>query len=155
LNILSADIATDSKRVTAVFRLAAMPADSSKMDQGSPGGREFQFTFTYLAPPAAGTTTPVQKSVTLTATQSPLGNKFQDGLGTGAFYPTSKQIHITVPFSALDISLKKGTVLSGLRAQSGRIVDTPGPLVALGPADLATSSKTYKAGYRSCIKVGA
>ena len=137
LDLLGADIATNATTLTAVVRLSALDAS----DSTAPGGREYQVVFT-----VAGTVYSVD------AVLAPTGNSWDAGKGTGIVDAAHKQVHVSVPLSALGIKVTRKTVFSTIGARSYRVGGSDG--LVLGKADAADSASSYTAGRPSCVKVG-
>jgi hypothetical protein len=151
LDIVSADVASDAKKLTAVVRLskAATAADSA------PTG--FRFLVLFSAP---GADDPVYLSAASTPgigqTYS-FGNDTADGLSdagtaTGVFDTAKNEIRITASLSELSAAagkIKPGTKLTDLTANSSRDFQA-----VITYADMAEGGKAYVAGSPSCVKVG-
>jgi hypothetical protein len=151
LDILSADVATNAKQLTAVLRLskAATSADSA------PTGFRFLVLFT-----TPGSDDPVYLSAASTPglgeTYS-FGTDAADGLtdggeATGVFDAAKNEVRITASLSDLSSvagKLKPGTKLTGLNANSSRDFQA-----VITYADRAEGGKTYVAGTPSCVAVG-
>jgi hypothetical protein len=171
-DVVSADIASNAKTLTAVIRLAGL----QNPDPESPLGMAYYVDFT-----APGDST----LYFLTARLYPTGNHFFFGYegsdpilplntlyavteGTGVVDTAKGEVHISVPLSAIakTVKLAKGEVLSGLTATSYRIFGQGVvPSQNVGPArapvgglseqmDTAVSRSTYTLGQASCVKVG-
>jgi hypothetical protein len=131
LDIVGADIATNSSTLTAVVRLAAVaPSDST-----APTGMEYQVVF------AVGTTT-----MAVDAVIAPNGTSWAAGKGKGVVNAAKKEIHISVPLSTLP-------KITGIGARTYRAVAND--QILLGNVDKADGASTYLAGQPSCVKVGA
>ncbi len=147
LDVLSADIASDAKNITAVVRVTALDAT----DTESPGGRTYYTYFT-----AAGV------DFYMTASRSAVGADtfsvgFVDTTGrsklagaTGVFDLAKKEVRVSAPLAAFaaQAKLTPGTSLTGLNVLSQRIV---GALTL--SADEAASDAAYTVGGASCVKV--
>ena len=138
LDILSADVATDATRLTAVIRVASLSGEGST----SPTGRSYSLVFN-----AKGTIVSVDGIV------GPTGTTWFSGKGTGTVDPAKKEVRIHVPLSALSVPIKPGDKLLDVKAQTWRWVH--GTRVVLGNVDTATTATGYTAGWPSCVKVGA
>jgi hypothetical protein len=160
LDILSADIASDAKLVTAVIRLAADPAG---VDPQAPLSKGYYFAFD-----VAGLDRPLYMSASVSPTT---GNSFswgtidpsangttrtKAGAATGTI--ANKEIHITVPVADLASKGKvnPGSKISGLTVDAYWVAGSPGPGVSGGfleAGDNATG-KSYIAGAKSCVTPG-
>lgn len=159
LDIVGADIASDSKSITAVIRLAN--------DAGSATLYAKRYIFQFNA---AGAKNPVALAAAIT----PTGNTYNWGYygttstGTGYTYPagtttgsiTGKEIKITAPLSELAAdenvgAIKSGAKISSIQVTSNRrvpsLTEVRGTLL---PADTATGKTPYYASSPSCVKVG-
>ena len=157
LDILSGDLASDGKKITAVLRLAG---DPSAANPQALGGKNYYVSFTAGGQPQflAAEFAPVLGATYSTGFEEDVngvGNKTSDTEpATGKV--DGNVITITAPLSAFGgrASLKPGKKLSGLTAEVFALVGTgaTGGLLAL--ADDATGSG-YTAGAASCVKPGA
>ena len=174
-DIVSADVASDAKTITAVLRTAALPASDPQAPLGrgyfvlftAPGSQDLlflsartypqgtQFVYGYQA---ADPNTGVNTSYTL-------------GTATGVVDSAKAEVRMSAPIKAFvdgaKAKLAKGAKLSGLAAQTYRIAgqgivpsQTPvpgGPRVPLGgllmPFDDAAGG-SYVMGSKSCVVVG-
>jgi hypothetical protein len=160
-DILSADIASDAKNLTAVLRLKAL----GPSDNFAPTGRAYSVFWTapgdanplYLQVtiPASGTTAYTWGDITGSTSNS-------KGSATGAI--AGNEIHMTVPLAALKgigIKVDPGTKFTGLGAKSGNLVGlapgnpTPATTYATLFYDAAEGGKNYILTQPSCIKVGS
>lgn len=139
LDIVTADIATDATRLTAVIRVAGLSGSTDT----SPTGRGYDVTFS-----VKGTT------IAIRGVLSPAGDRWMDGNGTGVADKTKNEVRITVPLAKFSVPIKPNDVLTGLRANTWRYVGGSAN-VPMGRVDDAASAKTYTAGWPSCVKVGA
>ncbi|MDQ1712983.1 MAG: hypothetical protein QOE45_2433 [Frankiaceae bacterium] len=135
-DITYADLATNTKTLTAVIGLATVDGSGST----SPTGRTYDVVFN------RGTT-----AVTIRAMLEPTGNVWAGGKGTGYIDAAKKEIRINVPLSALAVVIKPGDKLTDLKAATWRWA---GPDVSLGKVDSAIGVVPYVAGWPSCVKVG-
>ena len=161
-DILSADIASDAKNITAVIRLKAVGAS----DQYAPTGTAYLLQFT-----AVGHDLPIYLLASNPTGGTPVG-KFGDVDGTSL---TSKgdatvtiannEVHITAPVAAvtaaLGAKLGAGSKLSGLSVRTGGIFgNAPGNGAPIGGGyatlyyDTADGVKSYTAGAKSCVTPG-
>lgn len=156
IDIVSADIASNAKTVSAVIRLAGNPSATNPQ---APGGKNYYFSFfapgseqsQFLAAsfdPVAGATyeTGFEEDV------NGVGNKTSDTEKvTGSV--KGNEITITAPISAFSAraSLKPGKKLTGLTVEVFALLGTgtTGGLLAL--ADDATGT-TYTTASASCVK---
>ena len=161
LDILSADIASDTKNVTAVIRLAGAP--SGALDPDAPEGAAYYFVFSV---PSA--TYPLYLSAQSDATgkyaysigdvePSPTGGQLYQNK-TGALKGTISGSIITMTVSRSVLStlgdVKPGKKVTGLSAQVFYPVEVPQVGGLLEQADTAESAKSYVAGAPSCVKPG-
>jgi len=165
LDIVSADIASNKKTVTAVFRLAEI----NKTNSSAPTGQGFYFDFN------AGGETPIFLSYTVTPTTESYNFGYVDGnlhrsIGdaTGSVDVAKKEIHISAPVGAFTDSgvtygyPKVGSKITGVVLTTywvvGAYASTPVTTGSTGggslqPADDA-AGKTYVAGSPSCVVPG-
>ena len=156
IDIVSADIASTAKKVTAVIRLAG---DPSAPNPQAPGGKNYYFSF--IAPGS-------EQSQFLAASFDPItgvtyetgyeedvngvGNKTAD---TAKVEGTVKGnvITITAPVSAFSgrTSLKPGKKLTGLTVEVFALLGTAATGGLLALADDASGS-SYTTGAASCVK---
>jgi hypothetical protein len=156
MDILSADVATDRKRITAVIRVAGL---STGTDMQSPSGREWRIT---MALPGAN-----NGQLSLGVQTGPFGTRDADNIGGKATLDTKHhQVVITESLKALagfhaHIVFGK-TRLTQFSATSSSIIQLPAvgglwastsPLGA--PTDSASGNATYLAGALSCVKPGS
>lgn len=151
LDLISGDIATDAKTVTAVIRTDAL----AMSDPAAPTGRAYYANFfvggkqLYLAVrlDAAGNGTYTGGHIENT----------RQGLGaaTGVIDVAKKEVRISAPLSlfASQASLKPGTKITDLNLLAQRYIGAAGP-GATPSADAAEGGKTYTAGAKSCVVVG-
>jgi hypothetical protein len=138
LDIVSADLATDATRLTAVIRVAALAGSTDT----APTGRGYDVTFS-----VKGTTFAVRGVL------SPAGDRWYDGNGTGVVDKAKNEIRITVPLAKFSVAIKPNDVLTGLKANTWRYVGGTAN-VPMGRVDDAATGATYKVGSPSCVKVG-
>lgn len=149
LDIVSADIASDAKNLTAVIRVKQLtPNTSSSPDTNSPLGREWRFSVVIGG-----------HSYGLAAFDGPLGPNFTTGIG--AIDPAHNEIRITEPLSSMPFAMPKGTVMNNITliAYSTLQLDSAagfGDATPISTEDTAASkaSTKYLAGTPSCVKVG-
>ena len=168
LDILGMDLASDSKTLTGVVRVAKLATGA----QSAPGGTDYRIAFTLPGQdPAKGnfflnarTTSAGVPSFllgfrTVVAQGQSTTAKLADG--TGTFDLAKNEVRIHVPLSAVktdEVALAKGMKISfsGLDLTSARQVAV-NPATGIGTAtfaDVAASDMTYTAGALSCVKPG-
>ena len=152
LDVVSGDIASDKKRITAVIRMANL----AETDPTSPTGLSWGLEFN-----AAGTDLPyfilAQRD-----TRGAVGYSFGSvdgnsltvlGGGTGVIDIAKKEVRIHV--KATDLRIKPGTELTNLLAQGRRFIGAPGLGLYLGTdSSDPLTSKPYVMGAPSCVKPG-
>lgn len=141
LDIITADVASNTKTVTGVIRLAALDGQGSTSPTGA------AYTMSFLV---KGTV------VVLRAYVSPAGETFADGTGkalTGKVDRAKKEIRIHAPIASLPVQFKAKDKITEIKAQSARWVGSSP--VSLGLVDSGISPTAYLAGALSCVKVGA
>jgi hypothetical protein len=162
LDIVSGDVASNAKTVTAVFRLAEL----SKSNSDAPTGMGYYFDFS-----TPGAETPIYLSYTVTPTTESFNFGWVDGtihrsLGTatGVVDTAKKEIRISAPVGSWTTygTPKAGTKLTGITLTTYWVVGAyvPNPVGtgtngggSLQPADDAVG-KTYVAGSPSCVVPG-
>jgi hypothetical protein len=152
LDIVSADIASDAKTVTAALRLKAVGADSM-----APTGSTYYFNFTI-----SGTQVFLTAKTDGTAWTYSFGDFTGDAGGrntlgdaTGVIDAAKKEIRITASTKAWPDAIKTGkTKLAGFNALAQRFIGTDLTGGATPTADEASSSKAYLAGASSCVRPG-
>jgi hypothetical protein len=159
LDIVSADIASDAKTVTAVLRLAAF----SEVDPQSPLGRGYYVLFN-----AAGSEFPIYFNMQITPDVTSFrwgdletlatgnGSYVKKGDATGVIDAAKGEIHISVPVSDVKSIAKvaPGAKLSNVAANATAVLGTSVSGGLVSTVDDATSSKPYIAGSPSCVKPG-
>lgn len=159
LDIVSADIASDAKTVTAVLRLASFAAT----DPQSPLGRGYYVLFN-----APGSDFPVYFNMQITPdlTRFAWGDRETLATGNGSyvkkgdatgFIETAKgEIHISVPVSDVKAIAKvtPGSKLSNVTASATAVLGTSATGGLVSTVDDATSTKPYVAGSPSCVTPG-
>jgi hypothetical protein len=159
MDILSADIATDKKNITAVFRLAGAPTAANPQ---APGGTDYYFSFTtadasdpqflHMSLPPVGAPTFATGQTTSVGGQN---TSTDDGdVATGSI--AGNVVTITAPTSAFGgrINLKPGHKLNGLTAEVFAQIGVPGVGGLLENVDTGSASKSYVAGTPSCVVPG-
>lgn len=166
-DITSADIASDAKTLTAVIRVKKL----STAIQTSPAGAGFAFDFLLPSSPMQGslravyvTGQPAYYEATYKDPSVPNSPSTFLGLAKGFADTKKNEVHISVPVSMFSVlgQIKKGTKIqpAGDAATSGRAVPpspgTKGQPVATryAFADVATESKIYTVGAKSCVTPG-
>ncbi|HVF05528.1 MAG TPA: hypothetical protein VNA20_11870 [Frankiaceae bacterium] len=159
LDILSADIATDSKKLTGVIRVAGDPDAAGPT---SPTGRIYHLSFSGASP---------STNVFLSFIYAPTGqaatygffNKttmVNEGVGAATLKIVGNDIYMTVPHSVYSAygKFKPGNKITGLTASTGRMagVFVSTDAYAYNPVtgDNAPEGKAYTSGARSCVRVG-
>lgn len=154
LDIVSADLASDGKVVTAVIRVKNLGAAAST----APTGRGYEFTFLssktenilYLRALKAsseafevGFKEPLEVGVTTLYTSL--------GEATGVFDVAKSEVRITAPLSVFDAQggVKNGDKVTLGEITTGRIAGPRTPF-----ADALVGEKSYKIGDASCVKPG-
>lgn len=158
LDVLSADVVSDSRRVTVVLRLAGSPSSYAPT---SPAGHVYTVRFS-----GHGGTAPVFVTYVTTPTGSvaKYGRyhaeaEHYEAFGNATARVAGNAVHLTLPLASLApyVSFARGTRITGLTAFSYRWVGafaTPEAYVHNSPeADRAKGGKPYVAGSRSCIRV--
>jgi hypothetical protein len=151
LDILSADIASDAKNVTAVIRLAAVGAD-----QTSPTGGTVYFNFSigdtkvFLSAVLNGATATYEAG-DFTGTN---GQRHHVAGATGFIDTASKSIHITTAANTWTDIIKAGTKLNTLNVLAQRYIGNALVGGVTPTADDATSDKVYTGGAKSCVTPG-
>ena len=159
LDVVSADIASDTKKITGVIRLAGAP---TAVDPTAPTGKTYHLEFI-----GQGGTDPVFLSylVTPTASNATYGyydptTRINTGIGQAQLKIVGNTIYMTAPIGAFSPygKFKVGSKITGLSVQNGRMVGAyvdSGTYAYNSPvADSAEGGKVYTAGARSCVKVG-
>ncbi|HWL38138.1 MAG TPA: hypothetical protein VNQ77_18265 [Frankiaceae bacterium] len=159
LDVLSADVVSDARRITAVVRVAGSP---SVFGPTSPAGHRYLVRFS-----GQGGTLAVFVWYVLTPTGGVAKYGLYDDAGeteTNLGYATARvagnAVHLTVPVDALRAygRFTRGARITGLTAFAFRWVGAYAtPQVYAHDsreADRATGGKPYVAGARSCVKPG-
>jgi hypothetical protein len=168
-DVLSADLASDGRTLTAVLRLAALPPQ----DPEAPLGRRY---LVHMAPAGA------KSLIYLGATRGPLGTTFDYGYltvdaggtstmplgrGTGRFDDARREVHVSAPTSGFRSrgTIRRGTHLVSPTAVvqrqlvTGALPNVPlaGATVPLGTLGLVfdrAQGRTYVVGTPTCVRVG-
>ena len=155
LDIVTGDIATNAKNITAVIRLDGTPSGANAE---AAGGTRYSFLFS-----PQGAENPQYLSALVPFVGEPTfrtGQAVTDDAGTTTYTNDTDQVEgvikddevtITAPLSAFAsrASMKSGTKLSGLQVETFALVG-----VFLVPVDDA-AGKSYVVGTRSCVTPGA
>jgi hypothetical protein len=146
LDILSADVASNGKVITAVIRVKAL----TKSEQNSPFGRQWELT-----------AKDGNSSLGFDVYDGPFGTFFS--AGTGVLDYAHNEVRISVPVKDITLPLTPGTVLTGFSVSTSTVVEFD-PAATLGNAfappggseDSATAPATvkYMVGALSCVKPG-
>lgn len=147
LDVVSADVASNGRQVTAVFRVAKLP----ETDPLTPAGRYYELRWTYN-----GVGYQIQALLT------PAGNQFY-GVGStraskGSVDYAKGEIHVTVDVDTFPghPQYKPGTLMTNfiVHADEGTPV-FPFPMTFTIAGDEAIGTRAYPVGAASCVKVGA
>lgn len=151
LDLVSGDIATKGKTITAVIRTAELGATDSQ----APTGRAYYANFD-----AAGATLFLAVRIDGTGAASYTGGFIENtrtslGPATGVIDTAKKEIRISAPLSLFNAqaAIKDGTAIQNLNLLAQRFVGAAGA-GATPSADDALGGKTYTAGSPSCVPVG-
>lgn len=149
LDILSADIASNTKKVTALVRLKALGTDAT-----APTGGTIYFNFAFGD----------EKAYLSAVLDGKGGASFTAGHATGTpaqrhslggadgFVDTAAHtVRITAPINMWDTPIAKGTKLSTFDVLAQRFLGTTTTGGATPTADEATSTAVYTAGAVSCV----
>lgn len=155
LDILSADVATDAKTLTGVFRLKSLAAAAGT----SPGGASYDINFTtptikspvYVRAilPSSGAPTAeagTRESIIVTSLATPLG------AGTVVVDKAKNEVRFSFPLAHFTPAggLKAGEKLTFGDVTTGRAVGTSRAVFA----DVAATDKAYTVGAPSCVVPG-
>lgn len=161
LDIVSADLATDKRNITAAIRVKKLAAtDPTTAPTGS------SWTFSFAADDVVFSlhaNSDVTGKITYTASSlgpnDKIGKLVVDG-SSGVFDLAKNEIRITTPAStfASELTLKDGKALTDLEATSAWSIAVGAKGVGSASYSIAiddgASDKTYKAGQLSCVKPG-
>ena len=159
LDVLSADIASDARKITGVIRLSGDPDSTSPT---SPTGRTYNLMFSGTKP-----TNPVFFAFILGPTAQAATYGFRntttnvnEGVGEATVKIVGNDIYMTAPLSAFAPygKFKPGNKITGLTAATGRMLGAfaSSSVYAYNSVagDATSEGRTYTAGTRSCVKVG-
>lgn len=154
LDIVSADVASDAKKLTAVIRVAKLASSDGTAPTGVaynfrfmlPGSTVRYYLLASAEPSTIGGTTFEFGTIETGNALTPLGD------ATGTFDLAKSEVRITAPTSFGSVKIKPGTKLVSLQALTQRRF-----VVLLSGADstVIDESKSYTAGTASCVKPGA
>lgn len=152
LDLVSGDVATKGRTVTAVIRTAELALS----DPAAPTGRAHYANFTvggttlYLSAALNGSGAATYSAGYLDTTRQGLGAV------TGTIDVAKKEVRISAPVSifAAQAKIKDGTKIMDLNLLAQRYVGDRAVVGATPSADEATGGKTYTAGAPSCVAVG-
>lgn len=152
VDLVSGDIASDAKKITAVIRTSALELS----DASAPTGRTYYANFTvnavklYLAVAMDGSGEGTFTGGYIDTTRKSLGG------ATGVIDTKAKEVRITAPVSlfAAQASLKAGTEITDLNLLAQRYIGNRSVGGVTPSADAAEGGKAYKVGAASCVKVG-
>ena len=152
LDLVSGDVATKGRTITAVIRTAELALS----DPMSPTGRAYYANFSvggtelYLSAALDGSGAASYSAGYIDTTRQGLGAV------TGVVDPAKKEVRISAPvaiFSA-QAKIKDGTKILDLNLLAQRYVGDRAAGGATPSADDASGGKTYTAGAPSCVVVG-
>jgi hypothetical protein len=153
-DIVSADVATDTKNITTVIRVAKL----SKAVSDDPLGSQWRFDFTVdgIKLFTQATSTPFGDAFTIGYSDT-TSHGFASSGATGVFDTAKNEVRVTAPLSSTSskATIKVGTKLTALEASDGDYVNTAGGSPSGSfQADDALGAKSYTGGVLSCVKVG-
>lgn len=152
LDLVSGDIASDGKTITAVVRLDQLALS----DSSSPTGRTYYANFTvgeatlFLAAALDGAGAATYSGGFIEARRSSLGE------ATGVVDVAKKEVRISAPVKLFTEKAKivKGTKILDLNLLAQRYVGHRSVAGVTPSADAAEGGKAYIAGAKSCLVVG-
>jgi len=166
LDITSADVATDKKRITGVVRVVKLAASDPTF---SPTGLAWRVNFTadgqaFSLIAQSDPTGALTYQASYRDKTTGGGNLYAGGV-TGILDVAKSEIRMTAELGlfAAQATIKPGTKITEVGAGSGRVVAVPdaaklfggGSLLSYSPGvDAATSTKTYVASSKNCVLVG-
>ena len=159
LDVVSADVASDGRKITGVIRLAGDPDGTSPT---SPTGRTYNLQFSGQS---------ATREVFLGFLYSPTAQAgtygyhdeatgINNGLGTSTVKIVGNDLYMTVPVSVFAEygKFKVGNRITGFSVTTGRMVGAYASSTAYAynslAGDTASGAKAYTVGARSCVKVG-
>lgn len=157
VDILSADVAADTKKLTTVLRVKKLATSSST----APGGMHWKVfisiagteIYTQVIAPVGGSPSFGYGHIDATT-----GTSSRDGDATGKLDLAKNEVRVTVPASALPVKLKTGTRIEfgPSDTNAGRYFGSPSGSPSLSDStDTANGGKVYRVGTASCVKPGA
>lgn len=154
LDIITADIVSDAKRITAVVRVPKVSKTSAIYPYGATWRVNFSADGADLAIYAISDRDGVVGSYSFTDTT---GGHILGSDGKVVFDTKKSEIRITVPLAgfAAEATIKKGTAITEMSAMTGAILQVPGVGNLRFPTvdTTAVSSAKYTAGAGSCVTV--
>jgi hypothetical protein len=163
VDIVGGDIASDSRKLTAVIRLKKW-ADT---EPTAPLGRVYQINLTGQGGETYAFmsyfTTPAGASFKYGYHDATTNVDTGTGTATGKVDPAKNEIRMTVPVGSLSQmgtgSFKSGARITGIEITVGRWLGAYASADVYGgftsPADSAAAEKSYTGGSLSCVKVGS
>jgi hypothetical protein len=156
VDIVSGDVAADSKFLTTVLRVKKLATSSPT----APGGLHWkvfisiagQEIYTQVIAPLGGS-----PSFGYGHIDEATGTSSRDGDATGAIDTAKNEVRVSIPIKSLPMSVKTGTRIEfgPDDVNAGRYFGSPSGSPSLSdPTDTATSGKVYRAGTLSCVKPG-
>lgn len=152
LDLISGDIASDGKTITAVIRTDELALS----DPASPTGRAYYANFT-----VGDATLFLSASLDRSGAGSFSGGFIETrrtslGAANGVVDPDKKEIRISAPVSlfAEKAAIKKGVKVQNLNLLAQRFLGVNGVGGVTPSADDAEGGKTYTVGTKSCVTVG-
>jgi hypothetical protein len=154
VDIVSGDVAADTKFLTTVLRVKKLAASSAT----APGGLHWKFfvtvggstIYTQVIAPVGGSPSFGYGHIDPTA-----GTSSRDGDAQGVLDLAKNEVRVSIPAGSLPVKLKTGTRIDTLEPNAGRYYGSPTGSPSLSDStDLATSSKVFKVGQLSCVKPG-
>jgi hypothetical protein len=154
VDIVSGDVAADTKFLTTVLRVKKLAASSST----APGGLHWKFfvtvggstIYTQVIAPLGGSPTFGYGHIDETA-----GTSTRDGDAPGVLDLAKNEVRVSIPAGSLPVKLKTGTRIDTLAPNAGRYFGAPtGSPSFSDTTDAASSSKVFKVGQVSCVKPG-
>ncbi|MCU1672095.1 MAG: hypothetical protein JWN77_208 [Frankiales bacterium] len=154
LDIVSGDVASDGKQITAVLRLSAL----DKTDSNAPTGRTYYVNFG-IADVELNLSAAVDQDGVATFQAGYQDTAGRAGLGavTGVLDTAKKEVRITAPLSifAEKLPLKAGTKLEYVEGLAQRYVGNRTVGRGITPsADATDPGSSYTIGAPSCVAVG-